>query len=59
MAAVMFAAAEVVCTVFVVPFVSFSFEIVVVFPLGTAVDLSVAVAAVFSCSSQGNNQKNF
>ena len=47
-----------VSVVAVVPFVSFSFEIVVVFLLGTAVDLSAAVAAVFSGSVQNIKQNN-
>ena len=42
----------------VAPFVSFSFETEVVFLLGTAVDLSAAVAAVFSGSVQSIKQNN-
>ena len=42
----------------VVPSVSFSFETVVVFLSGTAVDLSAAVAAVFSGSDQSIKQNN-
>ena len=44
--------------VVVAPFVSFSFETEVVFLLGTAVDLSAAVAAVFSGSVQSIKQNN-
>ena len=48
----------IVPVVAVAPFVSFSFETEVVFLLGTAVDLSAAVAAVFSGSVQSIKQNN-
>ena len=44
-------AAAAAAVVVVVPSVSSSFEIVVVFPVGTAAGLYVAVAVAFSCST--------